>query len=182
MSPATWRGIEALAAALNLAYTFGYMLEQPWAYPAALAGSLLFIGVCAQKRLLAESFLWVAYAGFALWGMSRMERGWEPIAPDVGAHAAGLVAGLAAWALGAVALKRWTRADSAGLDLFTTVGSLIATYWMVLNDPWNWRYWVVVNAAGVVLYARSGLHWGMGMQAVYLFLACEGLFDLLPWL
>jgi nicotinamide mononucleotide transporter len=181
MSPALVRAAEALAAVLNLGYTVGYMLEQSWAYPAAFVGSVLFVWVCHRKRLLAEAFLWAAYAAFAVWGMVRADQGWEAVVPDAGAHAAGLGAAAMAWGLGWVALRRWTDATSVGLDLFTTVGSLLATYWMVLNDPWNWRYWVVVNAAGVLLYARSGLRWGMGLQVLYLLLACEGMWDFLPW-
>jgi len=181
MNPPWLRPAEAAAAGLNLAYTVGYLLERPWAYPAALVGSLLFVAVCAHKRLLAEAFLWGAYAAFAVWGLVRTEDPWIPLAPDLLHHAIGWAVAGTAFVVGRGAMRRWTPAASVELDLFTTVGSLLATFWMVQNDPWNWRYWVVVNAAAVVLYARARLWWGMGLQVLYVVLALEGLFNFMPW-
>jgi nicotinamide mononucleotide transporter len=106
---------------------------------------------------------------------------WEPAISDPTAHAIGLGLGVVVWPLATVGLRKWSAAERPGLDVFTTVGSLLATYWMVANDPWNWWYWVVVNAAAIVLYARSGLVWGTALQCIYLVLALEGLFNFLPW-
>lgn len=176
-----FRWAEPVAAGLNCAYTIGYLLEAPWAYPAALLGSLLFIGVCLRARLLAEAALWAVYAAFAVWGLVRTADAWEPAISDPTAHAIGLGLGFVVWPVATVALRKWSAAERPGLDVFTTVGSLLATYWMVTNDPWNWWYWVVVNAVAIVLYARSGLVWGTALQGIYLVLALEGLFDFLPW-
>jgi len=181
MNPAWLRPAEAAAAGLNLAYTVGYLLERPWAYPAALVGSLLFMAVCARKRLLAEAFLWGAYAAFAVWGLVHTGDAWTPHVPNLAHHACGWAAGTVVLLAGNWAMRRWTTAEAVGLDLFTTVGSLLATFWMVQNDPWNWRYWVVVNAAAVVLYARARLWWGTGLQVLYVALALEGMFNFLPW-
>lgn len=171
-----------MAAAVNIAYTVLYLQSSAWAFPVAAVGAALFIGVCWRKRMLAEAGLWAFYLAFAAYGMARTTEVWpEPAFSGWRAHAIGwaVIAG-GTWAL-TRALRRWGKGTAVGLDAFTTVGSLVATHWMLAFDPVNWWYWMVIDAAAVVLYLRNGLRWGAALFGVYTLLAVEGWFDWLPW-
>lgn len=174
---------EPLAAGLNLLYTVGYLQTWPGSFAAAAAGSALFMAVCFQNKLKAESALWLFYVGFAIWGGFHASDVWpEPQQVPWSHHLISIGIGLLAWITITWALKRHTDADWPGWDAFTTAGSLLATYWMVRFVHANWVYWIVIDAAAVGLYWRKGLHWGAGLMAIYTLLAAEGYWDFLKWI
>jgi len=45
----------------------------------------------------------------------------------------------------------------------------------------NWLYWIVVNAAAVILYSGRRMHWTVGLFILYTALAIEGWFDFFQW-
>jgi nicotinamide mononucleotide transporter len=165
-----------------MTYTVMYLQASEWAFPVAALGAVLFSGICWRKRMFAEAALWVFYLGYAVYGMVATHGEWpEPVHAGWGAHAVSLlVISVGTWAL-ARGLRRWGERTAVGLDAFTTVGSIVATHWMLAFDPVNWWYWMVIDAAAIALYWRNGLRWGATLFAVYLLLAVEGWFDVLTW-
>lgn len=97
-------------------------------------------------------------------------------------HATSIVVGGLVWAGLTWWLRRRGEADLPGWDAFTTVGSLLATVWMVQFVHANWLYWIVVDAVAIGLYLRKRLFWGAGLMAIYTLLAVEGFWDLLSWI
>ena len=175
--------VEPWAAAANVAYTVLYLRESAWAFPVAALGAVLFGWVCWRKGMLAEAGLWTFYLGFAVYGWTSTATGWpEPVMRPWWAHGLALL-GIAAgtWLL-AKALRRWGERTAVGWDAFTTIGSLVATGWMLAFDPINWWYWMAIDAAAIVLYLRNGLRWGAGLFAFYTLLAVEGWFNFIPWI
>jgi nicotinamide mononucleotide transporter len=63
------------------------------------------------------------------------------------------------------------------LDAFTTVFSVVATWWMVQWDPINWLHWIVIDAVSICLYMKRGMPWGALLFAVYTALAVHGWLD-----
>jgi len=175
--------LEPFAAAVNVAYTVLYLREAAAAFPVAAAGAVLFGWICWKKRMLAEAALWAFYIGFAGYGWLTTSSGWpEPVMHAWWAHA-GSVLAIGVLTAGLTrALKRWGERTAVGWDAFTTVSSLIATGWMLAFDPLNWWYWMVINAASVVLYLRNGLRWGALLFTLYTLLAVEGWFDFFNWI
>ena len=53
------------------------------------------------------------------------------------------------------------------LDAFTTVFSVVGTWWMIQGDPTNWLYWMVIDAVSIYLYAKRGMPWGALLFALY---------------
>jgi nicotinamide mononucleotide transporter len=180
----TWhRWAEPAAVLLNLVYTVGYMRGWPGCFLAAGIGSTLFVAICAQRRLLAEAGLWLFYIGFAMYGWWNVGADWPAELPvaTAAAHALSIaLAGVAWWGL--AAFLRRQKADLPAWDALTTVGSLLATYWMVQLVQANWLYWIVIDAAAIGLYVRKQLRWGAALMFIYTLLAIEGYFDFFAWL
>ena len=67
------------------------------------------------------------------------------------------------------------------LDAFTTVFSVVGTWWMTQGDPANWLYWMVIDAVSIYLYAKRGMPWGALLFALYTLLAVDGWFAGISW-
>lgn len=174
---------EPLAAALNLAYTIGYMNAAPWSFHLAAVGSSLYLAICWQRRMMAESLLWLFYIAMAWIGMTAVEEAWPSPLPvaSVFEHLISIAMALIIWVAASLLLKKHSKAWRPWLDAFTTVGSLLATYWMLQFVHANWLYWIVVNAAAVILYSGRKMHWTVGLFILYTALAIEGWFDFFQW-
>lgn len=174
---------EPVAAGLNLAYTIGYMNAATWSFIAAAAGSALYLLICWQRQIVAESALWIYYLVMAGYGMIAVQGSWPDPLPVVAwsTHLISIGIGLVLWAFAAIALKRFSKSWRPGLDSFTTIGSLLATYWMLHFVEANWLYWIVVNAAAVFLYHSRKMRWTTGLFILYTALAIEGWFDFFQW-
>ena len=171
---------EPLAVVLNVAYTLGYQAGAPWTFVVGGAGSAVFLLICWQRRMKLEALLWLFYIGMAVYAGLAVQEAWPDPLPvaSLSAHALSIAIGAAGW----WALNRAFRGKSwkPGLDAFTTVGSLVATYWMMQFVHANWLYWMVINAASVALYSSRGLKWGTALFVVYTLLAVEGWFNFIP--
>ena len=173
---------EPVAAVLNLTYTIGYMNAASWSFLVAALGSTLYLVICWQRQMLAESFLWLYYIGMAGVGMVAVEEAWPDPLPVAHwqEHVLSIACALFLWGIVTTILKRRGRAWRPGLDAFTTVGSLLATYWMLQFVHANWLYWMVVNSAAIVLYGSRKMKWTVGLFVLYTLLAIEGWFDFFP--
>ena len=67
------------------------------------------------------------------------------------------------------------------VDGFTTVFSILATWWMIQFDALNWWYWLVIDLVSVWLYAKRGMPWGALLFAVYSLMALDGCFEAIEW-
>lgn len=182
-APERWRhpGWEALAAGLNVLYTFLYIQGKPVAFAAAFAGALLYARICRSRRLLAESALWLFYALVAVVGAVHWYRqGWgsTPAPPaewqDI-YHLPLLAVCSVLWWFTAKYLRTRTLALSPVLDAFTTTFSIPATLLMMAWIPSQWYYWLVINAVSVGLYLRHRLWAGAAMYLLYWGLGAWGL-------
>jgi nicotinamide mononucleotide transporter len=175
---------EPLAVALSLAYTIGYMQGAWWAFACGGLGAAILVQICWQRRLLAESALWLFYVGMAAYGAWVVQDAWPNPLPTatVFAHGISIGIGIGVWMITAGLLQKYSHATSPWMDSFTTIGSLVATYWMFAFVEANWLYWMVINTVAIVLYARKFLRWGAGLYFIYTLLAIEGWFDFLSWI
>lgn len=165
---------------LNLAYTLGYQAGAAWTFLAGGLGSLLFLMVCWQRQMKLEAALWLYYIGMAIYGAWAVQGAWPDPLPTASlqAHATSIALSAIAW----WGLQRYFTSKTwwPKLDAFTTVGSLLATYWMLQFVHANWLYWMVVNAAAIVLYSSRGLKWGTLLFIAYTLLSIEGWFNFIP--
>jgi nicotinamide mononucleotide transporter len=73
--------------------------------------------------------------------------------------------------------KAYTNQTSPYLDAFTTCFSLLATWMVVKRVLENWIYWVVIDAALVMLYLNSGYSVIALQYAIFTGLAIYGYFS-----
>ena len=99
--------------------------------------------------------------------------GWVP-------HVVAVGTGAIAWA----ALTPWLAKRGSSmptLDAFTTVFSILGTWWMIQGDPVNWIYWMVIDAVSIYLYAKRGMPWGALLFFLYGLMAADGWFERISW-
>ena len=168
--------IELIAVVFSIAYTVLITYENILCWPAALFSSILFIYLCYQKKLLAETTLHIFYFamgiyGWITWGM----------ASTFEVHSYGFKVNLFLVGIGllltlitGLLLKKYTPAKLPFVDSFTTVFSFIATFMMIHMVLENWLYWIVIDSVSIFLYAKRGLFLAAALYFVYTMLAING--------
>ena len=70
-----------------------------------------------------------------------------------------------------------TPAAATYLDAFTTIFSIIATFFLVRRKLDNWMYWVIIDAVYVYLYASRGAFLFALLMVWYVYLAAKAYFN-----
>jgi nicotinamide mononucleotide transporter len=174
------RPIEATAVLLNLLYLYLYIEGSRWCWPAAFAGSALFVWLCQRRQMLAEVVLQLFYIALAVYGFFGTSGGMQNIEVWSLAQHVWLIAVSTLGTVAMGAFLRWrTRAALPWLDSFTTVFSLSATWVMVNLVHENYLYWMVIDSASVYLYWSRGLRLGAGLFVIYFVMVVLGYFHLM---
>lgn len=173
---------EVTAVVFSLAYTFLYLNEvYTQGFIAAIIGSSIFMILCWRKQIYAEAALHVFYVGMAIVGVVGWGASVKLIDASFAAHAPWLFVGAtASLGLGFV-LKKTTNARLPYLDAFTTIFSLIATWFMVTYVHENWLYWIVIDTAAIFLYAYRRMPFAATLFVIYLLMAIDGYFEQINW-
>ena len=176
------RAAEVAGVVLNLAYTYLYLQGQiPLAYVFAALGAVGLGWACWHRKLQAETGLhgfYLLMAGYGAW--LSVDSDWQVTMHGWFPHAVAVGAGTVAWA----ALIPWLKqrgSSMPSLDAFTTVFSVIGTWWMIQGDPVNWIYWMVIDTVSIYLYAKRGMPWGALLFSIYGLMAVDGWFDEISW-
>lgn len=184
--------IEALAVLLGLAYVILAAAESIWCWPAALLSVSLYIYICLEAQLLAETGLQVFYWIMAIvgwWNWTRNKRRIRSAENDLRhpetnslpirswplrKHALVIALNLAGSLLLGWLLASYTEAANPYLDSFTTVFSLYTTWMVTLKVLENWLYWILIDTASVYLYASRDLYLTALLFILYTIIAALG--------
>lgn len=179
-SPLEW---SALAAGIGYALLAVRRDRRAWLFGAV--SSALLAWLAAGSRLPLQAALQASYVAMAVYGFRNWTR--EADAADAGRvriarwppyrNAVALVAVVAGTLLLAPLLARHTDAAWPSLDTAVTLGSLLATWMTARALLDNWAWWLVVDAASLVLYGSQGLVFVALLYAVYMAIAAVGLRD-----
>lgn len=172
------RVVEALAVIFNLLFTWLYLIESPWCFLFGVLGPLLLIVLCYQRKLYADSFLQLAYIGFAIFGYLQVAAGWQTLQLPQSNHWTLILLGLIAMLVAGKWLSAKTDAKYPYLDSFTTAFALIATFLMMIPVKEAWLYFIVINCTSLYMYARRKLFFGAFMFFIYLLMSIDGYFNL----
>lgn len=173
--------LELVAVITGVIYAVLAVLRNRWAWAFGAVSSLCLVGLAAAARLPLQAILQGAYvvmAGYGFWHWSREADAKTPVRIarwSLRSHVWAIVAVV----LAAMVLAPWlatsTDAASPWLDAFVTGFSLLATFMTARAVLDNWFYWLLVDAASLVLYGRQGLVWVALLYAIYFVIALVGL-------
>lgn len=167
--------LEAVAVLLGLAYLLLAVRRNRWCWVAGGVSSAIFAYLFLASRLPMQAALqvyYVAMAVYGFWHWSETSAAEEqavstwPLARHLAACAGILIVSV----LSAQWLARETRAAWPYLDSLTTWASLFATWLTARVKLENWLYWVIIDAALVVLFGAQKLYF-----TALLYVVCVGI-------
>lgn len=174
---------EIVAVVFGIAYVLLAAKESLWAWFFAFFGTLIYTilfwdGALLSSAVLNFYYMIMAIYGFVLWrgGKDNTEElaitSWS-FSKNLTVIISGIIISLIVGYLSAT----YTPAKFAYLDGFVMIFSVIAT-WMLANKVLeNWLFWVIIDAAAVVLYWKSGFHATIVLFMFYTILALYGHFS-----
>lgn len=175
------QGIELVAMLSGIAYALLAVRRNRWAWLCGALSSALLVWLAAGAALPLQALLQGAYVAMAAYGFWHWSRGASADAPvritrwQTSTHVYALIAVGVATVLLAPLLASNTPAASPWLDAAVTGLSLLATLMTARAVLENWVYWLVVDAASLVLYGSQGLYFIAILYGVYFVIAVFGL-------
>ncbi|MBB6459227.1 nicotinamide riboside transporter PnuC [Flammeovirga kamogawensis] len=173
--------IEIIAVVFSVMYTVLAIKENIWCWAAAVVSVSLYMYLCIDAKLYAETGLQVFYFcmnifGFWQWkyGKNNHELPLSELSFNKHLIAIGL-ASVLVFMLGYF-LSENTDASLPYLDSFTTIFSIMATFMVARKIVSNWAYWVIIDAVSIYLYYTKGFELTAGLFLAYTLLAAWGLF------
>lgn len=178
-SPVTW--LEIVAFVLSVVMVLLNLRVNAWAWPLAIASSLLYALLFASSRLYGEASLQIVFVVVSVWGWWAWLRrpdtadlhtrvGWMTRREIVLAAAATALA----WPLLALLLGRTTDSDVPWLDALPTVASITGQVLLGLKRVENWPVWLAVNLFSIGLFAYKALWLTVLLYAVFALLSVVG--------
>ena len=177
--------LEIVAVVVSFAGIWLTATRRMLCWPVNLVACALYFALFLDVRLYADMMLQAVFGIAVIYGWISWARGRTgedstgggdvvviPLAP---AHA---VAGLAAGAVGAVAIgwftSHYTNAALPWIDATLSSFSLVAQYWTARRHAASWLLWIVVDILYVGLFVAKDLMLTAGLYAVMVALAVIG--------
>lgn len=173
-------GWEIIASLLGIGYVILAARESQWCWPLAFVSTLIYTilfweGQLPMQALMNFYYMGMAVYGYLLWrkhgntedNLAINSWSWSQ---QVLFLAIGVVLTIAT----ASYLNSIDASQSPYLDAGVTVFSILNTVLMARKVLQNWLYWIVIDAAAIVLYAQNGYYATIVMYSVYLILAVIG--------
>ena len=173
-------GWELIASLLGIAYVILAARESQWCWPLAFISTLIYTILFWEGQLPMQALLNIYYMGMAIYGyllwrkhgndehdLPISRRSWSK-------QIIFLTSGIILTVITAYYLETIAASQSPYLDAGVTVFSVLNTLLMARKILQNWLYWIVIDAAAIVLYAQTGYYATIVMYGVYLILAVIG--------
>jgi nicotinamide mononucleotide transporter len=172
--------LEALAAALGLAYLLLAVRRNLLCWLCAFVSTAIYLAIFARAALYMQALLQIFYLAMAVYGFIEWRRGrteagelaiqsWT--APQ---HVVAALTVAAATTLNGWLLARYTDAAAPYLDSFITWSSVITTWMVARRVIENWLYWIVVDGLAAYLYLTQGLLATTLLFVIYLGVVVRG--------
>ena len=173
-------GWEVLASVLGIGYIIFAAKESQWCWPLAFLSTLIYTVIFWKGQLPMQAMLNFYYMAMAIYGYKLWQK--------QGKANQTVVINRLSWPqqfsffiLGSLLtfatanyLISIEASQSPYLDAGVTVFSMLNTILMARKVLQNWLYWIVIDAAAIVLYAQTGYYATIVMFTIYLVLALLG--------
>ena len=172
-----WSILETVAVIFSLLYVYLAAHQNNLCWLAAVISVSLYIYICFNAKLYAETVLQVFYFLMAIYGFyswkknnSQLQIGTWPIKKHLFIIFLGTIL---TFFLGFI-FSNFTDAEMPLVDSFTTVFSVFATYMVVKKILSNWLYFIIVDLISTYLYFSRDLHLTSLLFLLYTFIAVAG--------
>ena len=151
-------GLEIVAVVAAVLYLLLAIRENIWCWLFAGISTAIYVYLFINARLYMESALNVFYFGMAIYGWSVWYFGRTPehelpvsVWP-LPVHSYAITAVIALSLISGYLLSRYTDAAFPYIDSLTTWAAIWATFLVARKVLENWWYWLIIDAASVVIY------------------------------
>ncbi len=172
--------IELTAVIFSIIYVILASKEKYLCWIASIISVSLYLYICYNAKLYAETALQVFYlimSFYGLWNWRNKKRIKLKIKEiSISKHLFIIILGCFLTFIFGFLLSHFTDAKMPVLDSFTTVFSAIATYMIAKKILENWIYWIVIDIASVYLYHTRGLELTAILFIFYTIIAINGYF------
>jgi len=169
--------IETIAVLFSIIYVILAAKENVWCWAAAVISVSIYIYICYQAHLYAETGLQVFYFIMAIYGYISWSNNNSSLKVNelaVTNHILIMIFGSLLTFLLGFYLSIYTEAKLPIVDSFTTVFSVIATYMVVKKILSNWLYFIIIDTVSIYLYFSRDLHMTALLFSVYTVIAIIG--------
>ena len=172
--------IEGAAVFFSIVYVILAAKRNIWCWPFAGISVLLYIYICFNAHLFAETGLQIFYLSMAFYGYynwNKKKQSLQISEWSINKHFAVLILGAILTFLMGFYFTTYTNAKMPIVDSFTTVFSIIATYMVTKKILGNWLYWIVIDTVSIYLFYSRGLHLTSLLFITYTIIAIFGYFN-----
>jgi len=174
--------VESIAVLFSIIYVILVAKESIWCWAAAIISVSLYIFICYEAKLYAETalqffYLIMAVAGYFFWKESPDKKQLDIKELSIGNHALILFAGIIFTLILGYVLTIYTQAKLPLLDSFTTIFSIIATFMVIKKILENWLYFIAIDLVSIHLYNTRDLQQTAILFVLYAIIACVGYYN-----
>ena len=173
-------GWEVFASVLGIGYIIFAAKESQWCWPLAFLSTLIYTVIFWKGQLPMQAMLNFYYMAMAIYGYKLWQKQGKANQTTV-INRLSWPQQFAFFILGSLLtfatanyLISIEASQSPYLDAGVTVFSMLNTILMARKVLQNWLYWIVIDAAAIVLYAQTGYYATIVMFTIYLVLALLG--------
>jgi nicotinamide mononucleotide transporter len=173
--------LEVIAVAAAVAYLLLAIRQNIWCWLGAAISTTIYVYLFFVAKLYMESalnlfYLVMAVYGWSVWYFGRS--GDEELPVSVwprNIHAIAIATIVTASILSGYLLERYSDAAYPYIDSMTTWGAIWATFLVARKVLENWWYWLVIDAASIVIYWSRDLQLTALLFVVYVVMIPFGL-------
>jgi nicotinamide mononucleotide transporter len=174
--------LESIAVLFSILYVILVARENIWCWAAAMVSVSLYIFICYEAKLYAETGLQVFYlimaiTGYVFWKESSNKQQVNIKELSIGNHALILFVGIVFTLILGYVLTIYTQAKLPLLDSFTTVFSIIATFMVIKKILENWFYFIAIDLISIYLYNSRDLQQTAMLFMLYTIIAFIGYYN-----
>lgn len=172
---------EIAAVVLAVGYLVLAIRQNIWCWLCAAVSTAIYVYLFFAARLYMESLLNAFYFLMALYGWSVWHAGGErmtdlPVSVwPLPVHGLALLLIVVSAGLSGYLLQRFTEAALPYIDSLTTFAAVWATFLVARKVLENWWYWLIIDAASVLIYWSRDLQLTALLFVVYLLMIPFGL-------
>jgi nicotinamide mononucleotide transporter len=173
--------LEVIAVVAAIAYLLLAIRQNIWCWLFAGTSTAIYVYLFFDARLYMESVLNLFYFAMAIYGWSvwyfgRSGDGELPVSVwGRNVHGTAIVSIVASSIVSGYLLARYSDAVYPYIDSMTTWGAIWATFLVARKVLENWWYWLVIDAASIVIYWSRDLHLTALLFVVYVVMIPFGL-------